>query len=44
MIGFFSRHYHLFMVVLIWLAIAGGAGAAVYFLWYRPRHHSAKTT
>jgi membrane protein YqaA with SNARE-associated domain len=44
LIGFFSRHYHLFLVVLIWLAIAGGAGAAVYFHWYRPRHHSAKTT
>ena len=37
-IGFFSRHYHLFMIILIWLAIAGGACAAAYFLWYRPRH------
>jgi len=44
MIGFFSRHYHLFLVILIWLAVTGGACAAIYFLWYRPRHHSAKTT
>ena len=39
LIGFFSRHYHLFMVFLIWLAVVGGACAAAYFLWYRPRHH-----
>jgi membrane protein YqaA with SNARE-associated domain len=39
MIGFFSRHYHSSMIVLISLAIAGGVSAAVYFLWYRPRRH-----
>jgi len=42
MIGFFSRHYHLFMMFLIWLAVAGGLFAAAYFLWYRRRHHGKK--
>ncbi len=36
MIGFFSGHYHIFMVVLIAIAIAAGIGALIYFLWYRP--------
>jgi undecaprenyl-diphosphatase len=47
MIGYFTRHYHLFMYVLIAMAIAGGVGALVYFLWFRPRRarkkHSIKS-
>ncbi|HYA63588.1 MAG TPA: VTT domain-containing protein [Candidatus Sulfotelmatobacter sp.] len=37
MIQFFSRYYHPMMYVLIALAIAAGIGAAIYFLWYRPK-------
>ena len=36
MISFFSRHYRLFMILLIVIAIAAGIGALIYFLWYRP--------
>lgn len=37
MISYFSRHYRMFMVLLIAMAIAAGIGALIYFLWYRPR-------
>jgi membrane protein DedA with SNARE-associated domain len=37
MIGFVSHYYHPMMYVLIALAIAAGIGAAIYFLWYRPK-------
>jgi membrane protein YqaA with SNARE-associated domain len=36
MISFFSRHYRMFMILLIAIAIAAGIGALIYFLWYRP--------
>jgi membrane protein YqaA with SNARE-associated domain len=36
MISYFSRHYRLFMILLIVIAIAAGVGALIYFLWYRP--------
>jgi len=39
MISFFRGHYHLFMVILVGLAIAGGVGTAIYYLWYRRRRH-----
>jgi len=42
MIGFFSRHYRMFMVLLIVIAIAGGFGALIYFLWYRPKQARKK--
>jgi membrane protein YqaA with SNARE-associated domain len=37
MVSFFSRHYRTAMYVLIAMAIAGGVGALIYFLWLRPR-------
>ncbi len=37
MINFFSRYYHPMLHVLIALAIIAGVGAAIYFIWYRPR-------
>jgi membrane protein YqaA with SNARE-associated domain len=37
MIAFFSRHYRLGLYTLIGLAVTAGAGALVYFTWYRPR-------
>ncbi len=37
MISYFSRHYRMFMVLLIAMAIAAGIGALIYFFWYRPR-------
>jgi len=37
MINFFSRYYHPMMYVLIALAIIAGIGAAIYFIWYRPK-------
>ena len=36
MIAFFSRHYRLLLYALIWVAVAAGIGALVYFVWYRP--------
>jgi len=42
MIGFFSRNYQLLVYLLIALAIAAGAGALLYFLWYRPRNRARK--
>jgi membrane protein YqaA with SNARE-associated domain len=36
MINFFSRHYGTVLHLLIWLAVAAGIGALVYFKWYRP--------
>jgi membrane protein YqaA with SNARE-associated domain len=36
MISFFSRHYRALLHLLIWLAVAAGIGALVYFKWYRP--------
>ena len=44
MISFFSRHYRMSMYILIVMAIAAGIGALVYFLWYRPRYITKKTT
>jgi membrane protein YqaA with SNARE-associated domain len=35
-INFFSRHYRAMLHLLIWLAVAAGIGALVYFKWYRP--------
>ena len=37
MIGFFSRHYRPLLYVLISVAVAGGIGALIYFVWYRPK-------
>ena len=37
MINFFSLYYHPVMYVLIALAIIAGIGAAIYFIWYRPK-------
>lgn len=35
-IGFFSRHYHTTLYVLIAMTVTAGLGAVVYFKWYRP--------
>ncbi len=43
MISFFSRHYRTAMYVLIAMAIAAGAGALIYFLWYRPARARKKS-
>jgi membrane protein DedA with SNARE-associated domain len=37
MINFFSRHYRTMVHLLIWLAVAAGIGALVYYKWYRPK-------
>lgn len=37
MIAFFARYYHPVMYLLIALAIMAAIGAAIYFIWYRPR-------
>ena len=37
MIGFFARHYRSMLYVLISVAVAGGIGALIYFVWYRPK-------
>ena len=36
MINFFSQHYRMMLHLLVWLAVAAGIGALVYFVWYRP--------
>jgi membrane protein DedA with SNARE-associated domain len=42
MIGFFSRHYQTMLYALIALAVTAGAGALVYFKWYRPRRQEGR--
>jgi membrane protein YqaA with SNARE-associated domain len=37
MIAFFTRYYHPVLYLLIALAIMTGIGAAIYFIWYRPK-------
>jgi len=37
MIGFVSHYYHPMMYLLIAVTITAGIGAAVYFIWYRPK-------
>jgi membrane protein YqaA with SNARE-associated domain len=37
MIDFFSQHYRMLVRLLIWLAVAAGIGALVYYKWYRPK-------
>jgi len=37
MINFFARHYRTMVQLLIWLAVAAGIGALVYYKWYLPR-------
>ncbi|HUN87616.1 MAG TPA: VTT domain-containing protein [Terriglobales bacterium] len=37
-IGFFAQYYKPALYTLIGLAVAGGIGALVFFLWWRPRH------
>lgn len=37
MINFFSLYYHPVMYALIVLAVIAGIGAAIYFIWYRPK-------
>lgn len=37
MINLFSLYYHPVMYALIALAIIAGIGAAIYFIWYRPK-------
>lgn len=37
-VGWLGRYYKPFLYVLIVLGVLGGAGALLYFKWYRPRH------
>lgn len=37
MIEFFTRYYHPMLYALIAFAVVAGIGAAVYFIWYRPK-------
>jgi membrane protein YqaA with SNARE-associated domain len=37
MISLFSRYYHPVLYVLVALAIMASIGAAIYFVWYRPK-------
>jgi membrane protein YqaA with SNARE-associated domain len=37
MINFFSQHYRTMLHLLVWLAVAVGIGAVVYYKWYRPK-------
>jgi len=42
MISFFSRYYQPMEYASIALAIAAGIGAAIYFIWYRPKAQRAQ--
>ena len=42
MIGFFSRHYHFLLYVLIFVLVTAGIGTLVYFKWHRPKQRASE--
>jgi membrane protein YqaA with SNARE-associated domain len=42
MMRFFSRHYRLFLYIIIGMVVAGAVGALVFFLWKRRRNKGTK--